>query len=314
MEAQERTLIKQGGGGFTIYLPKKWVDAKGLKEKDSVYAEEKNGTLVLYSKLPKRKTGNILFNDENKHDARTLLTHYYREGCDEIVCENIDSVIFSKILETVNKYLLGFEIIERTEKSCIIGNISEPENAKYDVILRRIFLIVHESITLVYEDARKGKFDGMNEMQGMRDQIDKFILFCRRIVVKEQLDHSETLSWEMLTFLQHIQHAAYYLYKYMFGVKEKLHSSSVNFIKEACEQFELYRNAYYNKDLNAIHEINKRKVAYQTGACIKALEKSKGPEGVALSYIRELLRLIQIGTSPLISMVLEENLRPSTGN
>jgi hypothetical protein len=240
--------------------------------------------------------------------VRTILNHYYREGFEEIKCDGVDETIFSRIVTTVNQHLLGFEIVERDGSSCLLGNISEPEHKKYDVILRRIFLIVYETISMAHEDAKKGKFKSMNEVQELRDQLDKFILFCRRIVVKEQLEHSETLSWELLTFLNHIQHAAYYLYKFLYEKPTPLKEQTIDFLREAKDQFELYRDAYYKKDLAAIHEINKRKVAYQTGACITALEKAKGKEAVALSYIRELLRLIQIGTSPLISMVLQEQL------
>jgi phosphate uptake regulator len=307
---EERTLIKQGGGGYTIYVPKKWITAKGLKEKDSVFIEEKNGLLLIQAKPKKKKQVKLIFDETNKHDIRTLLTHFYREGCEEVKCEGVDAATFSKIITIVNQHLLGFEIIERDENSCVIGNISEPTDQKYDLILRRIFLIAQETISIIHEDAKSNKFSKMTEVQDMRDQIDKFILFCRRIVVKEQLEHNETLSWEMLTFLNHIQHAAYYLYKYLHEHPTKLKAQTIDFLREARDQFELFRVAYYKKSLPAIHEINKRKVAYQTGACIKALEKSIGHEGVALSYIRELLRLIQIGTSPLISMVLEEQLNP----
>lgn len=308
---EERTIIKQGGGGYTIYLPKKWIDAKGLKEKDSIFIDERNGVLILHSKEKPKEQGLILLDESNKHDVRTLLTHFYREGFDQIKITGVDSSAFTKIRSTVKQHLLGFEVIEKENDVCIVGNISEPTEKKYDMILKRIFLVTYETIAMLCEDGREGKFNHMDEIQDLRDQLDKFVLFCRRIVIKEQIEHNETLSWEMLTFLNHIQHAAYYLYKYVSEKNCKLSEGTVDFLCEAKSQFQLYREAYYNKDLGAVHEINKRKVAYQTGACIRALEKSKSKETVALSYARELLRLIQIGTSPIISIILENQYNKS---
>lgn len=310
MEVEERTLIKQGGGGYTIYLPKKWVDSKGLKEKDTISVEERNGMLVLKAKMAKRNTGSIIFDKNNMKDARTLLTHFYREGCDEIVCENVDSKILSEIMNTINKYLLAFEIVERDGSKCVIGNISEPENQKYDVILRRVFLLAKETIVVLNEDAKNGKFARMNEMQDMKDQMNKFVLFCRRIIVKEQLDHSETLSWEMLTFINYIQHAAYYLYKYANEKKVKLNKNLIKLIDNAVGQFELYKTAYYDKDITLIHKIHERKEDFRGNAFVKLIDQLDKDEIYILMQIKELHRFIQVGTSPLISMILEEQLDP----
>ena len=43
----KRKLIKQGGGGYTIYLPKKWVDGRGLKAGYEIELTEQGAGLFL---------------------------------------------------------------------------------------------------------------------------------------------------------------------------------------------------------------------------------------------------------------------------
>ena len=80
----DRKLIKQGGGGFTIYLPKKWVDEKGLTGGDKVNLSEANTALIVNSSKPVRKEKVVEITKENKKDIKTILTHLYRNGFDII--------------------------------------------------------------------------------------------------------------------------------------------------------------------------------------------------------------------------------------
>ena len=48
----ERKIIKQGKGGFTVYLPKKWVDDNGIDENSTVNMETGyTGLLISKNKL-----------------------------------------------------------------------------------------------------------------------------------------------------------------------------------------------------------------------------------------------------------------------
>ena len=51
----KRKLIKQGLGGYTIYLPKKWIDRKGLKEGEEINVVETDAGLVIGSDVKGRK-------------------------------------------------------------------------------------------------------------------------------------------------------------------------------------------------------------------------------------------------------------------
>ncbi|MDP3881327.1 MAG: hypothetical protein Q8Q31_00420 [Nanoarchaeota archaeon] len=299
----ERTLIKQGGGGYTIYLPKSWVDKKGLKEGDKIRLQEKDTSLIIQSAVLKKKMTLVVLDNEARSDVRALLTHLYRRGFDAITIENLDEKSFKEIKATL-PLLLGFELTDRTANKCTLENLSEPTDQKYDVLLRRLFIIIQETIEILNRDTEKGEFKHLQDITELRDQHDKFVLFCRRILTKEQEERNPALAWELLTFLTHIGHAISYTYLHAASKKVKCGKETKNLVKELQNYFSLYYEAYLRKDENAIHKINSGKEKYHFGKCLEAIKSARGEEAVLLSYIREIYRLIQIGTSPLFSELL----------
>jgi phosphate uptake regulator len=304
-----RKLIKQGGGGFTVYLPKKWVDKKGLKPGDQISINETGTALTIDSSVKEKKEITIEITDENKKDLNNIITHLYRRGFDSITIKNIDETLLDKIKESTTHLLLGFEITETSKDSCKIENISEPTGEKYEVLLRRIFLIIKETQRIVNTDFKNNKFNSLKEIEEFRNQQDKFILFCRRILTKERFEtENPVLDWELLTFLMHIEHAYYYLYLYASKNKLAQNKKIIELLENLEEYFQLYYDAYYKKDVKLVHRINQLKEEYQFGKCYKYLEQAKDKYAVILSHVREIFRLIQIGTSPILSEHFEKAL------
>ncbi|MBI3334796.1 hypothetical protein HYZ97_04890 [Candidatus Pacearchaeota archaeon] len=110
----------------------------------------------------------------------------------------------------------------------------------------------------------------------------------------------------MLTFLTHIEHIAHYLYAFASKHHLKLHSRTRVLLGDAQAQFDLFYNAYYQKNIALIHKINNLREEYQFGKCLDLLEQVKGREVIIASYIRELFRLIQVGTSPILSELVDK--------
>jgi len=132
-------------------------------------------------------------------------------------------------------------------------------------------------------------------------------LFCRKIITEGKINQDPILEWEFLTFLTHIQHTYYYLGKYLLENKLTKDTKLINLLKESQDYFSLLEKSYLKKDLNFIHQINKKKTKYQFGKCLELIEKSKTKQAVVASYIRELFRLIQIGSSPILTEILNKN-------
>lgn len=301
----KRTLIAQGKGGLTIYLPKNWLDAKGLKAGEEVEVEELNTELLVKSSIKTSRVIELVITKENEHDVLTLLTHAYRKGYDLIKVKSTSSALPIEQLKEAKDKMLGFEITEKTSHQCTLENISEPTEQKYNALVRRILLIIRESLIQLKEDYGKHSYK-LEEFKSLREEQDRFILFCKRTLVKEKYEHDPLVEWEFLTFLTHIQHTIYYAYEYLSKNKVKSNKENIELLNELVKYYELIEKAWSEKNVFNIHKINAEKNKYQFGKCINLLEKSKDSQTVLISYIRELFRLIQISTSPLLAQQLKE--------
>lgn len=302
----KRKLIKQGLGGLTIYLPKKWADKKGLKEGDEVEVTEKDTLLLVQTSVQARKETTIQITKENYNNILVLLSHAYRQGFDSITLEGMGNAQIKELQKLVPTLLIGFEVTKKTSDSCVLENLSEPTGQKFDVIVKRLYLIIEESLSIIEKDSAEKSWKNKQEIEDMRQNLDRFILFCRRILIKEYEEQNPVLNWELLTFLMHIYHTIYYLYLHLEKTKPKLEKRTIVLMGELKKYFSLFDQAYFKKDLEAVDMINHQKAKYQFGECLAALASSKNNESIVLSYIREVFRLIQIGTSPILSQILEK--------
>ena len=117
----KRKLIKQGIGGFTVYLPKKWVDERGLKEKAEIEIEEVENSLVLTADaVPQKRSIEIHALSENQQFLRMELWNPYRRGFDKLIIHYNTKTQKQIIEREIDLHLLGFEITD-TEKNIIIA-------------------------------------------------------------------------------------------------------------------------------------------------------------------------------------------------
>ena len=106
--------------------------------------------------------------------------------------------------------MVKIENNKRKSKKCIIKNNSETIEQKYDVMLKKIFLIIKETQDLIIKNFEKGKFANMHEIEETRDQQDKFILFCRRLLIKEKSEMAKALEAEWETWAKRVKVFPYY--------------------------------------------------------------------------------------------------------
>ena len=301
----KRRLVKQGAATLMISLPSKWIQANNLGKGDEVNLEEKNNVLTLSSSLKENKEIVINITKENSHDLKNILTHLYRKGYQKIILQSEFKPLTKEIRNITNNLLLGFEITEHNTKELVLENISEPVEQKYEILQKKIINTLKETNLIILENIAKNNLSNLSEIEELRNNNDKYILFCRRILIQGKTGRNQITNWEFLTFLTHIQHTYYYLYEYL--TKNKVNTKRlIPLLNELNNYLLLLEDSFIKKDLTSIHKINKLKHKFQFGECIVSLESSKGSDAVAFSYIRELFRLIQISTSPLILEILNQ--------
>lgn len=304
-----RKLVKQGAATMMISLPSKWIKEHKLEKGDEIEVEEREGKLEITTgaKAKEGKEVNIEVTKENKQDMKNVLTHAYRKGVTKIIIKGENREIRKDVRLTTSDLLLGFEITELNPNKIVIENISEPSEAKYDVILKKTFQIIQETQDLIINDFENNSLKNLQEIDDLKNQQDRFVLFCRRLLSKGVSGKDPLLEWELLTFLMHIEHRYYSLYEYASKDKITKDLEIISLLKSLKQYFSLYESAYWNKNINSIHKINDLKKEFYFGKCLKSLEKSKGKNIIILAYIREIFRIIQIGTSPILASLLEKS-------
>jgi phosphate uptake regulator len=296
-----RKLVKQGVATLMISLPSKWAKANKLDKGDEVELEEKDNSLVIRKEVNTKTIKEITLdiNEDNIQNLRILLTHSYRKGFDRIILQGKIQGITAEITKICSNVLLGFEVTEKFKEKIILEKISQPDNTKYDSILSKVFLIISEMPN--YSDIRN-----IEELKNSKDQCDRFVLFCRRMLNQGLEGKDPLLEWEFLTFLTHIQHTYYYLLEYIIKNKAELDKQLSYLLIESRDYFKLLEQAYLTKNIDFINKLNSQKNKYAFGKCLDLIQKSKGKETIAASYLREIFRLIQIASSPLLAEILDK--------
>jgi len=304
----KRTLINQGGGGFTVYLPKKWVTGSGLTGGDQVEIEERGRSLSISSGPGARREAKIILAPENRGDLSVLMTHLYRKGADTIIINNSDETDKEEAREAARDLLLGFDVFDNGPRSVKAVSISEPSIENHEAIFRRLFLIIKETIKNLSDQAENGRVRDVKVIGALKKDHDRYILFCKRIVARGDAGDPVT-TWEMLTFLMHIEHCLYYLGRFCSENKVAMTPRLKEGLEIARKYFDLYSEAYNTSDMKKIHKLNELKSKYQFGWCYKSIAASRGDEAVALSLIREAMRLMQIGSSPVLIGIMDKEER-----
>lgn len=145
----KRKLIKQGGGGYTIYLPKKWVDAKGLVSKSEINIEEKEDKLVLSTDSTIKKSCSINVGENHKAFLEKTIIQAYRKGYTEIELKTKSEI--NNVLKIV-KQLIGMKLISKSENNYLleIYNTDEKYGAK------KILIKAFQGAIMIFDELKKG--------------------------------------------------------------------------------------------------------------------------------------------------------------
>lgn len=298
----QRKIIKQGKGAYTVTLPISWVREHNLEAGSELNSEETEAGLLLTAKTAKKETKKeIDISEFNKRMILNILNQSYRLGYDSIDVLYKTSEQLQEVENITNKMLLGFEVVEKTKQRCLLQNIAEPNEEKFDVILRKIFLQIL-SLTEEIEKDFKNKAIISKRFEQEKIQIDKLTNYARRAIIKKA-GKKAPLLYGIINQLSLITHAFAYMYEYSAIKKVRPKEKTMNHFSAVKEMFSMYYNAFYKNDFVLLNEIGQKKAElFQENDLL--LEKTTGPETVLLAYCREAIRLIHMCTPATIGYYL----------
>ena len=301
----KRKVVKQGISTFMVSLPKKWVDKNKIKKGEEVVVEEKGDSLHISKENQKhlKKETSLNLTSITESSIRTAIVNTYRSGYNLIHIKFKTKEQYKIITETLRNYLIGFDVISKTENSCKIENITEPSPDQFDNIIRKIFYKIEALFEGTNERITLGKsFEDYNDLSLTIHQYDNF---TRRVVSKEPtLVEDSNLFWTFMGILIHSQREIYHLNRYLD--KNKIIIKDFKIITELIKMFNLLREAYIKKDISKIEEIHEleKKVIYKG---VYFLEPSK--KELPVIYHSSLsIKQLYLASSPLLGMLLSSKI------
>ena len=198
----KRRVVLHGPSTLTISLPSKWIKRFNIKKGDELEIKEYGDMLRINTeKGPAEKKISLDMTDLDELTLWFILPVLHKSGYDEVeVCFNNPKIV-KLAQDRINSMLLGYEIIEQTNKKCIIRNISTHLGSEFDNILRRIFLVTLSLAKNSLEAIKSGDLNNLNELLVLEQTINRLTNFSQRLLNKKPHEEGRTLYMYLIIWL-----------------------------------------------------------------------------------------------------------------
>jgi len=190
-----RKVIQIANSTQLISLPRKWAQKYGVKKGDELEVEE-DGSKVIVSTEKSQELGNIEtdITGLDRDSFMFLIRQLYIKGYNEIKINFNNQIadhhridkkvkVISEIHTEVNR-LSGIEVVQQKENFCVLKVLSESSIKDFDLILRRIFLLLSDASSDLIKGATKGDKYLIESMEEKHNTINKFMANALRLLNK----------------------------------------------------------------------------------------------------------------------------------
>ncbi len=248
-----------------ISLPSRWVKLNNLKKGDEVEVNEQ-GKKIVVSTDKEKESEYVEIDMKSIPDAlvRRYITTAYKMGVDEVRILVDNPEIVEKIQTSLQKYLIGYEIIKQTKDHITIKSITGDLGGEFDSTLRRIFLLLLTMSKESFAAVKNNDVGHFKSIMMLEENNNRFASFCRRLLNKHGYKNQSKVTFVYLIVeqLEKIADEFKYIMKNCRDFKKskkilapetlELYASAVKFV-------ELYYELFYNFDKNkVVHFIDMR--------------------------------------------------------
>jgi phosphate uptake regulator len=304
----ERKLIRQGGGGYTIYLPKKWVDAAKLGKGSRLNINVSGNDLVMSpvkDEAHKKLETDIKIANLTESAIRTLITNAYRVGYDRIKVTFGNEKQFRILQDVVKTRLIGFDITKKQAESCFVENITEPSYDQFDNLLKKMFMNIEDIFRITAEKLSiEEREESLENIKEVEERIQKYDNFCRRVISKEKLiKKGSEMMWCFLSEIVHAQRELFHLNE-AITTRIKVSDKTKELFKKNEEIFKILEKGYFEKNISEIgkiHDIEKEAI-YKTAYSL--IRNKSGKENLVVLHLAMSLKNFYFANSPLIGLIM----------
>ncbi len=290
----KRRVIKQGNNTLTITLPRKWARKVNLQAGDEIELKEEDNSLrLLLENVPEQpRKIQLDFTDANKTVMNCLLAVVHKNGYDEVEVLYTDPSVVKVVQQRINSMLMGYEIVEQTNKRCIIRNVAGWHGGEFDNLLRRTFLVTLTLGKNSLEVIRSGKYEALQELLVLEETNNKLTNYCHSLLNRKIIDcpRKTTYLYIISWLLEKIGDEYRDLNQYLIGHSEVvLDKRILEAFEKANILLEEYYRLFYKYDLKKVEEIYQNHELLRKG--LTHLMESRRKE--ELPVVVNLLHIVQ---------------------
>ena len=252
----KRRVIKHGPSTFIISLPTNWVKRYGINKGDELEVSENSKTLLV-------STDSIRSDLEISKDVSNLvpdlmhpfLVVLYLKGYNKVFLKHNDIRLLEKIQKQIPQ-LIGYEIVEQTDKNCLIQSISQKIELDFNNSLRRAFLILKnmiEECSKAYIEKDKNTLKNLH----LKDlEVNRLCFFCMRELSRENYEleskQESYILYFLITTLERVGDGLKDLAEHLSKTKRK-NKDILNLLKILMEHFDLCYSYFYDPSKDKVN-------------------------------------------------------------
>jgi phosphate uptake regulator len=286
----KRKVIQIANSTQLISLPRKWALKYDIKKGDELEVEE-DGNKIFISTESVQESGNIEVDITglDRDSFMFLIRILYVRGYDEIKLIFNNPIVhhyrlgkkvkvISAIHAEVNR-LTGIEVIQQRENFCILKILSESSIKDFDLILRRIFLLISDASNDLIKGAGKGDKYLVESMEEKHNTITKFMSSALRLLNKVgHPNHKNTfLYYHIIESLDNVNDILKESARDIVNFKIKISKNSEKILFRINESLAEFNKFFYKFDFKLVEKLSSEryKIMVEIRGALKKFSKDE---------------------------------------
>ncbi len=189
----QRKLIRQGAGGLTLCLPKKWTEENKLEPGSEVEVVCQETNIIVKADLAKpaakkihlKFEKNLLGGIKPYRLIQRLLSIVYKQGYDEVKISSTQQEILRYVEQRATLFI-GFEVVEQGKDFLILKDVVGA-GEDLNVILNRCFLLLNTIAKESFLSIQNFSETELMRIKNLERTNGKLTDYCKRILVRLHL-------------------------------------------------------------------------------------------------------------------------------
>ncbi|MDO8555918.1 MAG: AbrB/MazE/SpoVT family DNA-binding domain-containing protein [Nanoarchaeota archaeon] len=280
----QRKVSKIGPSTLMISLPTKWVKTYNIKKGDTLDIIEEGNKLTINNNQQKQQTS-ITINAEHLNTMfNRVLGGCYKKGYETIIIQFKDHQQLISLYPQVTKKSawIGLEIIEQTETSITLKQISILQPEEYPNLLNRAFLFLIATADETVQATMTGNTEHLQHISERDPTQNKYCDICRRLLNKTTITNSN-VHYYIVEQLERIGDIYRDLCKYLAEEKKNLKKSQ-ELLKNVNSLLQAYYKLFYRFSMQGFEQFGNNYKTLQKNIQ-STINKADKQEAQALNYV-----------------------------